>query len=400
MLTSEERQLITLEESAPPHIWIPDRRRQSSEAYMRTLGDFRLSVQKEDSTGLYNANVSERQNPDAKLPYLGKFKTRFAACNTAVRRAQEQTDRSLPRMRRILTLDQRAVDETEPAYVLGQSALGLSAANPEEDWITGLCDGASSIYNKAIDAIRIVANSGGNGARLAFENQSIIGSFQSSSNATPNDNILREIGGTSRDGFIAWSRSVYQHAVQAVEQYRLITLETFRRMTSWDVPLKIGTQFGLSTFAQIWKSGNVQKLSDTVSRLIGSATIFRNRVHLMIALPMLAKAVYEAASQNRLSDFVSSMAANGLTTGITNAIFALASACTAIVLPRTGPLLVDLVRQLGLESVVQNVVGYILPTVVKSIRTAVVRTAQYAQQTAITFWGWLKTSWNWLKGIF
>ena len=400
MLTSEERRLITLEDSAPPHIWIPDRRRQSSEAFVRTLGDFRLSVRKEDSTGLYNAEVFERQNPDKKLPYLGKFETRFAACNAAVRRAQEQTDRSLPRMARILTHDQRAVDETEPAYVLGQSALGLSAVNPQEDWIDGLCDGAASIYNKAIYAILTTANGGGSSARLAFANRSIVGSFQSASNAVPNDNILNEIEGTSKDGFIAWSESVYQHAVQAVEQYRLITLETFRRMTSWEVPLRIGAEFGLASLAQTWKSGNVRRLSETVSRLIGSATVFSNRVQLMIALPMLGKAVYEAASQDRLSDFLSGMAENGLTTSITSAIFALASACTATVWPGVGPSLVELVRQLGMESIVQNVVGYILPMVVESTKTAAVRTAQYAQQTATTFWSWLKASWNWLKGIF
>lgn len=405
MLTAEERRLATLEESAPPHIWIPDRRRQSSEAYMREYDDFHLSVVRNDKTGVYTADVFVgRDRKNRVLPWLGEFETRFAACNAAVRRAEEQKyprvrypDR--PRMGRILTQNQRAVDETEPAYVIGQSALGLSAVNPRENWIPELCDGAPGIYYKAIEGIRAAVRGGGNQWQLVGKS-STIASFQSASKATPNDNILKEIGGTSTDGFIAWSERVYQHAVQAVEQYRLITPETFLRMTSWGVPLKIGAKFGLATLAQTWKSGNVQMLSETVSRLIGSATVFSNRVQLMIALPMLGKAVYEAVQQNRLTDFVSGLATTGLATGITNAIFALASACAYTVMPSVGPLFVEAVRYLGLESIVQNVVEYILPTTLRAVATAAVKTAQYVQQTTTTFWGWLKDAWNWLKGIF
>ena len=399
MLTAEERRFVTLEESAPSHIWIPDRRRQSSEAYMRALDDFHLSVRKDDRTGRYTAEVFEKQNRKARVWWGRDHETRFAACNAAVRKAQEQIDPNLPRMGQILTYNQRAVDETEPAYVIGQSALGLSAVNPQENWIPELCDGAPGIYNKAIEGIRAAARGGGNQWQLVGKS-STIAAFQSASNATPNDNILKEIGGTSKDGFIAWSQRVYHHAVQAVEQYRLITPETFRGMTSWDVPLKIGSQFGLATLAQTWKSGNVQKLSDTVSRLIGSATVFSNRVQLMIALPMLGKAVYEGVQQDRLSDFVSGLATNGLTAGITNAIFALASAYAYTVMPSVGPPLVELVRNLGLGPIVHNVVEYILPRALRTVAVAAAKTAKYLQQTTTTFWGWLKDAWSWLKGIF
>lgn len=197
MLTSVERRLLSLEESAPPNIWIPDRRRRSPEAYMRDLEDFHLSVRKDAETGRYRAEVVERQKPSIRVWWGKDFESRFAACNAAIRKAQERLDPSLPRTPRILTPNQKAVDETEPAYVIGQVALSQGLGQELNGWISKLTAGAPTIYDKAMDSVYNATGIGGSLHRQFDGGHTIIGAFRAARDAAPNDSILQELVGTS-----------------------------------------------------------------------------------------------------------------------------------------------------------------------------------------------------------
>ena len=418
MLTSGERRLLSLEESAPPNIWIPDRHRRSPEAYMRDLGDFHLSVRKDAYTGRYRAEVTERQNRRARVWWGKDFESRFAACNAAFRKAQEQIDPSLPRTPRILTPNQKAVDETEPAYVIGQVALGQGLGQELDGWISKLTAGAPTIYDKAMDSVYNATGIGGSLHRQFDGGHTIIGAFRAARDAAPNDSILQELVGTSKGllkdsvtprglPFVTWDQKIYDRAAQAVQQYLLIPKETFYRMTSWKVPSLLGGGFGLIDLTVHWKTGNVKLLSETAGRLIASAPMFKNGVLLLIALPALGKVVYEAVRQNKLNELVPGLLKAGLTVFLASAVLALMTSVAATVIgPGIAAQLCDIAATYGIPKAVEIAMRHPLgQTAIKAVKTAaqgtvhVASTAwQHTKQAAISFWEWLKGIANWIFG--
>ena len=418
MLTSVERRLLSLEESAPPNIWIPDRRRRSPEAYMRDLEDFHLSVRKDAQTGRYRAEVVERQKPSIRVWWGKDFESRFAACNAAIRKAHERLDPSLPRTPRILTPNQKAVDETEPAYVIGQVALGQGLGQELNGWISKLTAGAPTIYDKAMDSVYNATGIGGSLHRQFDGGHTIIGAFRVARDAAPNDSILQELVGTSKGllkdsvtprglPFVTWDQKIYDRAAQAVQQYLLIPKETFYRMTSWNVPSLLGGGFGLLDLAVHWKTGNVKLLSETAGRLIASAAMFKNGVLLLIALPALGKAVYEAVRQNKLNELVPGLLKAGLTVVLASAVLALMTSVAVTVMgPGIAAELCAIAAAYGLAKAVEVAMRHPLgQTAIKAVKTAaqgtvhVASTAwQHTKQAAISFWEWLKGIANWIFG--
>ena len=418
MLTSGERRLLSLEESAPPNIWIPDRHRRSPEAYMRDLEDFHLSVRKDAYTGRYRAEVTERQNRRAKVWWGKDFESRFAACNAAFRKAQEQIDPSLPRTPRILTPNQKAVDETEPAYVIGQVALGQGLGQELNGWISKLTAGAPTIYDKAMDSVYNATRIGGSLHRQFDGGHTIIGAFRAARDAAPNDNILQELVGTSKGllkdsvtprglPFVTWDQKIYDRAAQAVQQYLLIPKETFYRMTSWKVHSLLGGGFGLIDLTVHWKSGNVKLLSETAGRLIASAAMFKNGVLLLIALPALGKAVYEAVRQNKLNELVTGLLEAGLTVALASAVLALMTSVAATVIgPGIATQLCAIAATYGIPKAVEiamrHPLGEVAAKTVKAVAQGTVHVAsaawQHTKQAAISFWEWLKGIANWIFG--
>ncbi len=418
MLTSVERRLLSLEESAPPNIWIPDRHRRSTEAYMRDLEDFHLSVRKDDQTGRYRAEVVERQKPSVKVWWGKDFESRFAACNAAIRKAQERLDPSLPRTPRILTPNQKAVDETEPAYVIGQVALGQGLGQELNGWISKLTAGAPTIYDKAMDSVYNATGIGGSLHRQFDGSHTILGAFQAARNAAPNDSILQELSGTAKGllkdsvtprglPFVTWDQEIYHRAAQAVERYFLISKDTFYKMSSWDVPKVLSGGLALAELAVTWKSGIVKLLSETAGRLIASAAMFKNGVLLLIALPALGKAVYEAVKQNKLNELVPGLLKAGLSVVLASAILALASSVAVTVMgPGIAADLCEIAATYGIPKAVEIAMRHPLgQTAIKAVKTAaqgtvhVASTAwQHTKQAAISFWEWLKGIANWIFG--
>ena len=417
MITAEERRLATLEESAPPNIWIPDRRRRSSEAYMRDLRDFHLSVRRDDDTGRYRAEVLERQNRNVRVWWGKDFETQFAACHAATRachaatrKAQEQIDPSVPRTGRILTPNQKAVDETEPAYVIGQTALGLGLGDELNSWIVKLTDGAPTIYDKAMDSVYNATHIGGGLHRQFDGRHTILGAFHAARDASPNDSILQELGGTAKGllkdsvtprglPLVTWDQDVYRRAAQAVERYLLLPKETFYKITSWNVPQALGAGLGVIDLASSWKTRNVKDLSETAGRLIASAMVFKNGVLLLVALPALGKAIYEAVKQNKLDDLIPGLAKAGLSVGIMTAIMVLVSSAAAqIVGPGIVPTLIGIVASYGIAKAVQIAMRYpVAQAAVRKVevashaaRSAVTTAWQYSKRAVISFWQWLK----------
>ena len=418
MLTTEERRLLRLEESAPPNIWIPDRHRRSPEAYMRDLGDFHLSVRKDAPTGQYRAEVTERRSPHPRVWWGKDFESRFAACNAAVRKAQEQIDPSLPRTSRILTPNQKAVDETEPAYVIGQVALGQGLGQELNGWISTLTAGAPTIYDKAMDSVYNATRVGGGLHRQFDGGHTIIGAFRSARDAAPNNSILQELVGASKGllkdsvtprglPFVTWDQEIYHRAAQAVERYLLISKDTFYKMTSWNVPQVLSGGLGLVDLAAAWKSGSVRRLSETAGRLIASAATFRNGVLLLIALPALGKAIYEAKKQNRLNELVPGLLKAGLSVVLATAILSLASSvAVAVVGPGIAANLCAIAATYGIAKVVEiamrHPLGEAAVNAAKTVARGTARVAstawQHTKQAAISFWEWLKGVASWMFG--
>lgn len=418
MLTSVERRLLNLEESAPPNIWIPDRHRRSPEAYMRDLEDFHLSVRKDAHTGRYRAEVTERQNRRATVWWGKNFESRFAACNAAFRKAQEQIDPSLSRTPHILTPNQKSVDETEPAYIIGQVALGQGLGQELNDWISKLTSGAPTIYDKAMDSVYNATGIGGSLHRQFDGGHTIIGAFRAARDAAPNDSILQELVGTSKGllkdsvtprglPFVTWDQEIYHRAAQAVERYFLISKDTFDKMSSWDVPKVLSGGLGLVDLAVAWKSGSVKLLSETAGRLIASAAMFKNGVLLLIALPALGKAIYEAVKQNKLNDLVLGLLKAGLTVVLASAVLALMTSVAATVIgPGIAAQLCDIAATYGIPKAVEiamrHPLGEVAAKTVKAVAQGTVRTAttvwQHTKHAAISFWEWLKGIANWIFG--
>ena len=408
MMDNEEKRLIKLEKTAPENIWIPDRGRRSPEAYMRDMDDFHLSIRMDPDNYLYRAEVVERQNRNARVWWGKDFQTRFAACHAATRKAQEQMDPSLPRTSRILTRNQKAVDETEPAYVIGQAVLNMSMGDELNQWIGKLTDGAPTIYDRAMDSVYNTTHVGGNLHRQFDGGHTIIGAFQAARYASPNDSILQELAGTAKGllkdsatsrglPFATWTPDIYFRAAQAVEKHLLIPKKTFYSMTSWNVPKALSAGIGLAELAMHWKSRDVRKLGEIAGRLITSATVFKNGVLLLVALPALGKAVFEGARQNRLGELVGSLAEAGINVGIMVAIMALTSSVAAAVLgPGIVPQLVAIAATWGIAKLAQTAMeSTIGKAVARTTRAAVrkvteSRPVQFAKRVAISFWSWLK----------
>ena len=178
-------------------------------------------------------------------------------------------------------------------------------------------------------------------------------------------------------------------------------------MSSWDVPKVLSGGLALAELAVTWKSGIVKLLSETASRLIASAATFKNGVLLLIALPVLGKAIYEAVKQNKLNDLVLGLLKAGLTVVLASAVLALMTSVAATVIgPGIAAQLCDIAATYGIPKAVEiamrHPLGEIAAQTVKTVAQGTVRTAttvwQHTKQAAISFWEWLKGIANWIFG--
>ncbi|MYB84637.1 MAG: hypothetical protein F4X54_07885 [Chloroflexi bacterium] len=226
---------------------------------------------------------------------------------------------------------------TDRALSLVESAQALLASNLSNDLnqlMQDAVDGASTIYDQAMDAAYNATHQGGGQHRLFDGGHTIAGAVSTSHNASADDNIVQEAFGTVlgllRDGttsmglpIVTWDEATFDRVATALQSHLEIPKGWFYDLNTYDATELLGGTIGTVALFLHWNRADTEAFARLAGGLGLSSIAAANPALLVVTVVALAKAFHEARRTGDYEAFVDGQAKGLVGTGSTLAAIAL-----------------------------------------------------------------------------